>query len=225
MRLVTLPGVFRPRSDSMLLADFLRARVSPGDTVLDPFTGSGVLAIAAAQAGARATAVDVSRRAVGCAWLNARLNGVRVRAVRGDMFSPVGFERFRFIAANPPYLPAAGDAAPRGAARAWDGGPDGRAVLDRLCRMSPSHLAPGGELLLVHSSVCDPEATIAMLAVRGLDVEVVERRRGPLGPLLAARAQTLERRGLLEPGEREEEMLVFRARAPDGGRVRVLERG
>jgi len=225
MRLVTIPGVFRPRTDSMLLADCVRARVSPGDTVLDPFTGSGVLAIAAAQAGARATAIDVSRRAVGCAWFNARLNGVRVRALRGDMFSPVRFERFHLIVANPPYLPARGQAPPRGAARAWDAGPNGRAAIDRLCRAAPSHLLPGGELFLVHSSICDAEATLAMLAIRGLDVEIVERRRGPLGPLLSARAQTLERRGLLEPGEREEEMLVFRARAPDGGRVRVLEPG
>jgi release factor glutamine methyltransferase len=40
---------------------------------------------------------------------------------------------------------------------------------------------------------------------------VLSRERGPLGPLLAARAETLERRGLLRPGEREEELIVVRA--------------
>jgi release factor glutamine methyltransferase len=212
MRLVTVPGVFRPRSDSLLLARVIAASAAPGRTVLDPFTGSGVLAIAAAWAGAEATAVDVSRRAVTCAALNARLNGVRIRVRRGDLFAPVRDERFELIVANPPYLPAISDEQPRGAARAWDAGVDGRRQLDRLCRSAVDHLTPGGTLLLVHSSVCDPQATIAILAARGMAVEVVDRRRGPLGPLLAARAPLLERRGLLERGKREEEIIVFRAR-------------
>ena len=46
---------------------------------------------------------------------------------------------------------------------------------------------------------------------------MVARRRGPLGPLLAERAEELERRGLLEPGARFEELLLARAQA---GRVR-----
>lgn len=214
MRLFTLPGVFRPRSDSVLLADRVRARVQPGQRVLDPFTGSGVLAIAAAQAGGEVTAVDVSRRAAICAWVNARLNGVRLRARRGDMFAPVAGERFDVVVANPPYLPAADDSPPRGAARAWDAGSDGRAILNRLCREVGGMLAPGGELLLVHSTVCDAHSTDALLSEHGLEVEVIERRRGELGPLLSARADQLERRGILAPGEREEEMLVFAARRP-----------
>jgi release factor glutamine methyltransferase len=212
MRLFTVPGVFRPRSDSLLLARLVTASAGPGRRVLDPFTGSGVLAIAAALAGAETTAVDVSRRAVACAALNARLNGARIRVRRGDMFAPVQGERFELIVANPPYLPAIAERQPRGAARAWDAGMDGRRQLDRFCRSAVEHLAPGGSLLLVHSSVCDPQATIAILDARGMDVEVVERQRGPLGPLLAARAPLLERRGLLEPGQRQEEIIVFSAR-------------
>jgi release factor glutamine methyltransferase len=48
----------------------------------------------------------------------------------------------------------------------------------------------------------------------GLEPEVRERRRGPLGPLLAARAPALEDAGLLEPGVREEELLVIAGTAP-----------
>src|SRR5436189_72295 len=77
----------------------------PGARVLDVCTGSGVLAITAARRGAHATAVDISRRAVLCAALNARLNGVSVRAVRGDLLAAVGDERFDAIVSNPPYLP------------------------------------------------------------------------------------------------------------------------
>ena len=44
-----------------------------------------------------------------------------------------------------------------------------------------------------------------------MHVEVIARERGPLGPLLRERAPALERRGLLELGQREEEILVFGA--------------
>jgi release factor glutamine methyltransferase len=219
MRVVTLPGVFRPRSDTWLLAAHLRAQmasVPPGPRVLDLCTGSGALAIAGARAGAGAvTAIDVSRRAALTVRINARLNGVRVRALRGDLFGPVPGERFEAIVSNPPYLPAEHDDLPRrGPERAWDAGADGRVLLDRICEQAPAHLAPGGFLLLVHSSVCGLEPTVRRLEAGGLAVDVLERRRGALGPLLAARAPALEARGLLAPGEREEDMLVVRAAAP-----------
>jgi release factor glutamine methyltransferase len=211
---VTLPGVFRPISDSRLLAACLRREVRPGARVADLCTGSGLLAVAAALEGAAATAVDVSRRAVLTARLNARLNGVSVRAVRGDLLAPLADERFDVIVSNPPYVPAETDATPSGPARAWVGGPDGRAVLDRVCEQAPRHLRPGGALLLVHSSVCGEQLTLDRLAGNGLEAEVLARRRGPLGPLLSARVEELERRGLLEPGEREEDVLVIRGRLP-----------
>jgi release factor glutamine methyltransferase len=214
MRLHTVPGVFKPRSDSWLLAGRLRAVVRPSDEVLDPFAGTGLLAIAAAQRGARATAIDISRRAVACARLNARSNGVRIRALRGDMFKPVAGRQFDVIAANPPYVPSVNRRTPRGAARAWEGGPDGRRLLDRLCGEAPAHLRPGGTLLIVHSSVCAPELTAAMLAEAGMEVEVVDQRRGPLGPLLSARVRELEAGGKLARGSREEDVLVFRATKP-----------
>jgi release factor glutamine methyltransferase len=214
MRLITVPGVFRPRSDAWLLADVLRRELQRGASLLDVFTGSGVLAVAAGRSGAGSvTAVDVSRRAVACARLNGWLNGVRVRTLRGDLFAPVRGERFDAISANPPYLPGAVGPA-RGGARAWEGGGDGRLLLDRLCDEADDHLRPGGALILVQSSVIGLEPTLGRLAERGLSPDVVERRRGPLGPLLAARAPLLEERGLLGPDEREEELLVIRARRP-----------
>ena len=221
MKLLTVPGVFRPRSDSRMLAAQVVERARPGISFLDPFTGSGILAIAAAEAGASATAVDISRRAVACASLNARLNRVRVRALRGDLFSPVAGERFDLIAANPPYIPSVDDDPARGAARAWDAGVDGRALIDRLCRSAAGHLTPGGRLLLTHSSVCGPDETSTLLARAGLEVEVLERVRGPLGPLMEARTEMLARRGLLAPRSGEEEVLIFEARAPQGSASRT----
>lgn len=216
MRIVAPPGVYRPRDDTEILARHLRDGSAEDREVLDLCAGSGALAVAAALGGARAvTAVDLSRRAVLAARVNARLNGVRVRALQSDLFTQLGDRRFDLIASNPPYLPSLEAELPtRGARRAWEAGHDGRALIDRILAQAPRHLLPGGSLLMVHSSVCGTERTIEGLAGRGLDAEVVECRRGPLGPMLAARAQDLMSRGLLELGLREEEMVVVHGRLP-----------
>ena len=214
-----MPGVFRPRSDSWMLARRLRDELEPGASVADVCTGSGVLAVSAAMAGAGdVTAVDVSRRAALTARLNARLNGVSVRALRGDLLEPLAGRRFDLIVSNPPYVPAEDDELPTsGPQRAWDAGRDGRALLDRICARAADHLQPGGTVLIVHSSVCGEDRTIEMLAERGLSAEVVIRARGPLGPLLGERAATLEQRGLLAPGAREEDIVVIRGRRSSTG--------
>lgn len=214
MRLVVPPGVFRPIGDSRLLAACLREESIAGADVLDVCTGSGVLAVTAARAGAgTVTAIDISRRAVLATRLNARLNAVSVRALRGDLFAPCREERFDLIVSNPPYVPAAGDTLPtRGPARAWDAGRDGRALIDRICDEAPAHLRSSGALLVVHSTVCDADRTVDRLAGKGLVATVSARQRGRLGPLLRARADRLERQGLLAPGQRDEELVVIRAR-------------
>jgi release factor glutamine methyltransferase len=211
VRLVTLPGVFRPISDTWLLADALdREPLEPGARVLDLCSGSGALAIRAALGGPRVvTAVDVSRRAVLTIRANAMLNRVRVRALRGDLFSAVAGERFDAIVSNPPYVPSPRVPA-RGRARAWDAGRDGRALLTRICAGAPDHLRPGGVLLVVHSSLLGLDPTADALRARGLQVDVAARRRGPLGPLMRARRDA----GLIDSSAEEEDILVVRGRKP-----------
>jgi release factor glutamine methyltransferase len=211
VRLVTLPGVFRPISDTWLLADALdREPLPPGARVLDLCSGSGALAVRAA-AGDRSrsvVAVDVSRRATLTIRLNAALNGVQVRAARGDLFGAVAGERFDAIVSNPPYVPAATDELPaRGLARAWDAGRDGRALLERICVGAAQHLNPGGVVLLVHSSLLGYEPTAQALG--GLEVDIAASERGPLGPLMRERRAA----GLIPPVD-EEDMLVVRGRKP-----------
>ena len=196
-------------ADTWLLAGALRERPElPGGEVLDVCTGSGALAIAAALGGARSvTAVDVSRRALLSVRLGARLNGVRVEARRGSLLAAVPGRRFDVIVANPPYLPGGAPPA-RGAGRHTEAGARGRVLLDRLIDAAPGHLRPGGVLLVTHSSVNGEAATLARMRAAGLGAEVVRRRHGALGPLLAARAPALEARGLLPPGARDEDLLV-----------------
>jgi release factor glutamine methyltransferase len=209
MRLGTLPGVFRPRRDSWLLAGAVADRARAGETLLDPFAGSGVVALAGAIGGASATALDISRRAVICARLNARLNGVRMEVRRAGDLDCLGERRFDLIAANPPYV-FSGNEPPRGAARAWAGGPDGRRFVDRLCAEAQRRLMPGGTILLVHSSLCGERQTLQALESAGLVASVIVREPGPIGPLMSA---ALNHRSSNGQGAvpRHEELLVFEA--------------
>jgi len=210
IRLVTLPGVYRPRADTHLLTRALLAAapVLRGRAVLDLCTGTGALAVTAAVAGGDVLAVDVSRRAVANVRFNALLNGVRVRAVEGDLWQPVRRRRFDLVVSNPPYLPAP-SVPGRGRARAWDAGRDGRALLDPICREAAVHLRPGGRLLLIQSSLADPDASQAALEASGLRPRVLARVPGPLGPLASAR------RGL--HGQDSEELVVIEASAARPG--------
>lgn len=216
MRLAVLPGVFRPRPDSRMLAAAVAELVRPGDRVLDLCTGSGLLAVTAALAGARATAVDVSRRAIATARLNGRLNGVRVDARRGSLFEPVAGERFNLIVSNPPYIPAEPGARTTRRARAWDAGPDGRTLLDPLCAAAPAHLRADGALLLVHSQLAGIEATQQACARAGLACSVLCDQYGPLGATGRARIDHLVARGVIGGVHEPERTAVLLARAPVG---------
>src|SRR5579864_357339 len=217
MRLLHIPGVFQPPSDARMLADYVAAeRLALDARVLDLCTGSGFLAIAAALAGAtEVTGVDISPRAVLAARLNARVNRVRVKALRGDLFEAVAGRRFDLILSNPPYLPGDIDVMPRrGLARAWEGGRSGRAFIERIAARAADHLSHDGTLLLVYSTVCGEDETLAALRAGGLTPAVVLRRRGPLGPRLTARVDWLRCQGLLLGGDEEEILIVRATRAP-----------
>ncbi|MCP9947690.1 methyltransferase [Actinomadura madurae] len=226
MLLFRPPGVYRPQSDTSLLAgELLRALgqvgAPPGARVLELGTGTGAVALAAARAGCRVVAVDVSAQAVLAARVNARMRGLPVRVLRGDLFAPVAGEEFDVIVANPPYV--AGDADPasvRGRARAWEAGPDGRALLDRICAGAPGHLSPSGTLLMVHSSLNGVAATLVALRSAGMRASVVARHREPFGPVMRRRAAALRARGLVDPGQRYEELVVVRAARIEEGRGR-----
>ncbi len=184
--------------------------------MLDLCTGSGVLAIAAALSGAaEVTAVDVSRRAVAAVRLNARLNGVRVEALRGDLFTPVAGRRFDLIVSNPPYLPGDVTALPRqGLARATEGGRSGRAFIDRIAAGAAAHLSERGKVVLVYSTVCGEPETLELAAPWRPLPRVVFRHRGPLGPQLSARADWLRAQRRPARRRQEEILVVSASRSP-----------
>jgi len=100
-------------------------------------------------------ATDLESGAIEIARRNAVRHEVseRVEFAVGDLFAPVSGRRFDLICANPPYIddarwaevPANVRFEPESALR---GGADGLAVLRRLIAEAPTHLAPGGAIVL-----------------------------------------------------------------------------
>lgn len=205
--------MYAPQGDSELLLDALvGAAVPRGARMLDVCTGTGVVALTGARLGAREVhAVDISARAALAATWNARLRALPVRAHRGD-FLERATGRFDVVTANPPYVPYSGTGERCGRrSRAWNAGRDGRRFLDRLCEAAPRLLTRDGVLLMVHSTLCDPDRTLELLGRSGLEARVTARRTQPFGPVLRARAQWLEEQDLISPGQRHEELVVIRA--------------
>lgn len=205
--------MYRPQADTWLLAQALQDAAVPFPAhVLDLCTGTGALAVAAARAGARhVTAVDISLRAAMAARFNTMIRGLPVRVIRGNVLDFLAGQQFDLVLANPPYVPCVRGEVPRsGPSRAWDAAWNGRAILDPLCTNVPALLSAGGTLLIVHSAVCGVQTTVDMLRQQGLKAAVVARRMEPFGPVMRSRIALLERRGLIEPGQRDEELVVIR---------------
>lgn len=147
-------SVLIPRPDTEVLVEEALKRLSADRRdVLDLCCGSGCIGIALAVCGgARATAADISERALETAKRNAERNGVPLSTVKSDLFD--GIEgTFDLIVSNPPYLSKeemdARDASLRfEPALALDGGADGLAFYRRIAKEYRRHLRPGGALLL-----------------------------------------------------------------------------
>jgi ribosomal protein L3 glutamine methyltransferase len=124
--------------------------------ILDLCTGSGCLAILAALAFPKAhvDAVDLSAGALSLARRNVATHrlGERIALHRGDLFAPIGRQRYDLVICNPPYVDAGAMAKlppeyrhePRLALAA---GKDGLDLVRRIVDEAPPHLAKNGSLL------------------------------------------------------------------------------
>ncbi|BCI84808.1 hypothetical protein NIIDMKKI_00140 [Mycobacterium kansasii] len=143
--------VYQPQFDSRLLVDTMRRTgLIPRRRVLDLCTGSGFVAIAAAEMGcASVTAFDICPHAVRCSRDNVADAGVDVDVRQGSWTRAFDCAPFEVIVSNPPYVPAPpvddSDAISpaAGPSWAWNAGPDGRLVLDPLCKSAAKLLCDG----------------------------------------------------------------------------------
>jgi release factor glutamine methyltransferase len=212
-------SVYRPQQDSHLLIEALEcAGPLSGRRVLDLCTGSGVVAMAAAGLGADSvTGFDICPRAVHYARTRASVAGANIDIRLGSWTQGLECAPFDVVACNPPHVPTRPES--RGgpvptwstASTPWNGGPDGRLILDPLCQVASQMLSDGGMLLLVQSEFSDIDRSLEQLRASGLDADVVLADSVPFRSELAEQAPWLEETGRVPVGRREELIAVIGA--------------
>jgi len=158
---VTLDQVYSPAEDSYLLLRAALREVRLTDRVLEVGTGSGYVAVELVGRAAQVVTTDINPHAVECA----RARGLA--AVRTDLFAGLSGP-FDLVIFNPPYLPTA----PEERIDDWlehalDGGPTGRAAIERFIADVGRVLTLPGRILLLVSSLTGPDAVRELFAARG----------------------------------------------------------
>lgn len=166
-------NVYRPSDDTFLLARAVHEHVKPGMHFLEVGCGAGLVSLVAANVGAVVTCTDANPRAVALARHNARENRLPLEAHETDLLAGLPGP-FDAIAFNPPYLPTASEEFIPGPLNlAFDGGPDGNQVVlrfaDQLAALAPSP----GLVLIVHSSLADPDPLRRRMAMLGYANDVL----------------------------------------------------
>lgn len=151
LTLHTLPEVFNPSQhfSSKILARYVATLRLRARQVLDLGTGTGVIGIVAARAGAHVLAADLNAHAVALTHTNAAANHVELQTRRSDLFESLGREeKFDWIIFNPPFYAKPALATLQSA---YNAGPS-HETFARFFQQAQSFLLPQGKVLLIVSS-------------------------------------------------------------------------
>ncbi|MHA1796890.1 MAG: HemK2/MTQ2 family protein methyltransferase [Candidatus Helarchaeota archaeon] len=171
-------GVYEPSDDTFLLIDNLT--INKGEHVLELGTGTGLISIFAAQNTDRIVATDISLIALRCALKNFKLNGVssKIELRQGDLFEPIHpNEKFDLILFNPPYLPSDPREKNDTLTRSWSSGKDGRIIIDRFLQEFPNYLRSPGRVLLIQSSLSNPNKTIEIIKEKKMKIKKIKEQK------------------------------------------------
>lgn len=165
-------NVYIPAEDSYLLADNLEIR--QGQNVLEIGTGSGVVAMYASRLTDRITVTDINFDACELARKNFEENGIEnIEILFGNLFEPVKNRKFDVILFNTPYLPTEeGEVLDDTINYAFDGGLNGRKVIDVFLDEVGNHLNDGGIVQLIQSSLSGNDETLTKLDELGFIAEI-----------------------------------------------------
>lgn len=153
-RIIQNPRKFCFGMDAVLLSGFVR--ISPGETVLDMGTGTGIipLLLAAKTDAAALTGLEIQEESVDMAQRSVALNGLqeRVRICRGDIKEAsvfFGTGSFDVVTSNPPYMieghGLVNPASPKAIARH-----EVLCSFEDVARETAKLVKPGGRFFLVH---------------------------------------------------------------------------
>jgi len=175
--------VYQPSDDTYLILDYIKEFINDNDFILDLGTGCGILGIVAADKASRVVLTDISPIAIECANENIKNNNFtsKVEARLGNLFEPINNnEQFDLILFNPPYIPI--DDSERKLdwiEKAWDGGKNGREIIDKFLNDFENYLKDNGRVLMIQTSLSNYENTVENLKNRGLFVEILEEIKFP----------------------------------------------
>ena len=165
-------NVYIPAEDSYLLADNLE--IKDGQSVLEIGTGSGIVAMYASRLTDNITVSDINFDACELARKNFKENGIdNIEILFGNLFEPVKNKKFDVILFNTPYLPTDKDEVLEDTINyAFDGGLNGRKVIDLFLNEVKNHLNDGGIVQLIQSSLSGNEETLTKLDELGFIAEI-----------------------------------------------------
>lgn len=151
--------------------------VTPDDDVLDIGTGSGIQAITAGQTARKVIAIDINPEAVRYAEENVRMNGLSdvITVLRGDLFSPLKSQnQFDVIIFTPPYFD--GQHKTMLDLALYD--PD-KKLISRFFREAQMYLRKRGYILMVYSSIADPERVLNIAGGLGWQHRIIALKKTP----------------------------------------------
>ncbi|MEE0901503.1 MAG: HemK2/MTQ2 family protein methyltransferase [Methanobrevibacter sp.] len=165
-------NVYIPAEDSYLLAENLE--IKEGQSVLEIGTGSGIVAMYASRLTDRITVTDINFDACELARKNFEANNIEnIEILFGNLFEPVKNRKFDVILFNTPYLPTEeGDVIDSNLNYAFDGGLDGRKIIDLFLNEVGNHLNDGGIVQMIQSSFSDNDLTLSRLDELGFIAEI-----------------------------------------------------
>ena len=169
--------VYIPSDDTFLLAENLE--IKEGQSVLEIGTGSGLVSMYASLLTDDVTATDINFNALELAEKNFKLNNIdTIKLEFGDMFEPVKDKKFDVILFNTPYLPTdSDDIIDDDLNYAFDGGLNGRKVIDRFIEEVSNHLNDKGIVQIIQSSLSDNDRTLDMFDRNGFVAEIAESEK------------------------------------------------
>ncbi|RBQ22702.1 putative S-adenosylmethionine-dependent methyltransferase [Candidatus Methanobinarius endosymbioticus] len=169
--------VYEPSDDSFILADNLN--INPNERVLEIGTGSGIIAMHASKIAKEVIATDINFNAIELAEKNFLANDIKnIKLLFGDLFEPLKTEskdkqNFDVILFNTPYLPTDEcEILEDNLNYAFDGGLDGRKIIDPFLNQVKNYLNENGRVQLIQSSLSSVEQTIMKLEELGFLPEI-----------------------------------------------------
>ena len=165
-------NVYIPAEDSYLLAENLE--IKENQSVLEIGTGSGIVAMYASRFSDNITVTDINFDACELARRNFEANNIEnIEILFGNLFEVVENRKFDVILFNTPYLPTEDDEVLENNINyAFDGGLNGRKVIDLFLNEVKNHLNDGGIVQMIQSSLSDNEETLKKFDELGFIAEI-----------------------------------------------------